>query len=265
MLTTFARRLQAVEAAVLPQPQVQVPDACTLFTRAIGPPDAWQRQVLLSAAPRTLLNCSRQSGKSSCVAVLGLHVALSHPGSLILLLSPSLRQSQELFRKVIDAYRALGHPVPLQAESALRYELNNGSRLIALPGTEPTIRGYAGVDLLVIDEAARVSDELYLAARPMLAVSAGTLICLSTPAGMRGFFYEAWTQGQDWQKIEVPAWQCPRLTPEFLAGERAAMPLAWYQAEYECQFSETAYNVFTEESIQLMLAGDADPWTLEGF
>ena len=97
------------------------------------------------------------------MACLGLHAALYQPGSLILLLSPSLRQSQELFRKVQDAYRALGHPAPLQAESALRCEMTNGSRIIALPGQEPTVRGYSGVDLLVIDEAARVDDALYYA------------------------------------------------------------------------------------------------------
>src|SRR5262245_26961579 len=121
--SAFEARLSALEQAVLPRPQVQVPDACTLMTRAVGPPDPWQVQVLTSQAARTLLNCSRQSGKSATVAVLALHTALVQPGSLTLLLSPSLRQSQELFRKVADAYRALGHPAPLEAESALRYEL----------------------------------------------------------------------------------------------------------------------------------------------
>ena len=148
------------------------------------PPDPWQRDVLRSAAPRQLLLCCRQSGKSSTCACLALHRALYEPGALILLLSPSLRQSQELFRKVQSAYRVLGHPTPLQTESALRFEMGNGSRIIALPGTEPTVRGYSGVDLLVIDEASRVLDELYYSVRPMLAVSGGALVALSTPFGV---------------------------------------------------------------------------------
>ena len=107
-------------------------------------PDRWQRDLLRSAASRLLLLCCRQSGKSTTTAVLALHTALYEPGALILLLSPSLRQSQELFRKVQDAYRALGSPTPLQAESALRFEMDNGSRIIALPGTGPRSEGILG-------------------------------------------------------------------------------------------------------------------------
>ena len=119
--STLERRLSVLEHALLPPPQVQVPSATELFTRAVGPPDDWQRQVLHSTSSRTLLNCSRQSGKSVTVACLALHTALAQPGSLTLLLSPSLRQSQELFKKVQEAYRALGYPAPLLAESALWY------------------------------------------------------------------------------------------------------------------------------------------------
>jgi hypothetical protein len=54
--------------------------------------------------------------------------------------------------------------------------LSNGARIIALPGKEETIRGFSGVTLLVIDEAARVLDDLYQACRPMLAVSGGRII-----------------------------------------------------------------------------------------
>jgi hypothetical protein len=262
MLTrsVFTARLAALEAALLPPPPMVVPDAVALFTHSVGAPAPWQTAVLQSTSNRTLMNCSRQSGKRACVAVLTLHRALVSPGALVLLLSPSLRQSQELFRKVSATYRALGQPAPLEAESALRYELANGSRLVALPGTEPTIRGYSGVDLLVIDEAARVNDYLYCAVRPLLAVSGGTLIALSTPCGARGFFHQAWTTGTEWERVRVPASDCPRIPASFLDEERRTLPLAWYQAEYECAFVETAFNVFTQESIDLMCGGDPDPW-----
>src|SRR5207245_11315659 len=114
------------------------------------------------------------------------HTALYQPRSLVLLLSPSLRQSAELFKKVIGAYRTLDVTVPTEAESALRLELVNSSRIVSLPGTESTIRGYSGVRLLIIDEAARVPDDLYYSVRPMLAVSGGRLVALSTPFGKRG-------------------------------------------------------------------------------
>jgi hypothetical protein len=82
--------------------------------------------------------------------------------------------------------------VPPESESALQLELENGSRIVSLPGKEGTIRGYPGARLLAIDEAAWVPDDLYLAVRPMLAVSDGRLVALSTPHGTRGWFYEAW-------------------------------------------------------------------------
>src|SRR6266542_1742616 len=73
-------------------------------------PDPWQRRLLLSNSRRVLLNCSRQSGKSTAVAAVVLHTALVQQGSLTLVLSPSLRQSVELFRKVEECYESLKRP-----------------------------------------------------------------------------------------------------------------------------------------------------------
>src|SRR5215213_7938435 len=146
-------------------------------------PDRWQEDLLRSPSSRVLLNCSRQSGKSTMAALIALHRAIYHPGSLILCLAPALRQSQELFAKVLDFYRNLARPAPPSAERKLSLELENGSRIVTLPGTEKTIRGFSGASLLVLDEASRVADELYFAVRPMLAVSGGSLMMLSTPYG----------------------------------------------------------------------------------
>ena len=94
--------------------------------------DRWQRNVVRSPSRRQLLNCSRQSGKSLAAAVLAVHTALFIPDSLVLLLSPTLRQSGELFRdKCLPLYRALGRPVPADSETALTLTLENGSRLVS--------------------------------------------------------------------------------------------------------------------------------------
>src|SRR5215213_204159 len=158
-------------------------------------PDGWQEQFLRSSAVRVLLNCARQSGKSTMSALIALHRALYHPGSLVLCLAPALRQSQELFGKVAGFYRDLGRPVAPQGERKLSLELENGSRIITLPGSEKTIRGFSGATLLLVDEASRVDDGLYYAIRPMLAVSGGALVMLTTPYGKRGVFYEEWISG----------------------------------------------------------------------
>jgi len=162
-------------------------DPVALARAASITPDHWQAQVLRSDSSRLLLNCSRQSGKSLTVATLAVHTALYLPDSLVLLLSPTLRQSQELFKdKALRVYRALGKPVEAESESALQLALENGSRIVSLPGKEGTIRGYSGVRLLAIDEAAWVPNDLYTALRPMLAVSQGRLIAMSTPQRLAG-------------------------------------------------------------------------------
>src|SRR5215204_7044745 len=161
-------------------------------------PDAWQEDLLRSGSDRVLLNCCRQSGKSTMSGLIALHRALYHPDSLILCLAPALRQSQELFGKVLGFYRDLGRPISAHTERKLSLELQNDSRIITLPGSERTIRGYSGAALLVVDEAARVDDELYYSVRPMLAVSGGALLMLSTPWGRRGVFFNEWSGGSAW-------------------------------------------------------------------
>jgi hypothetical protein len=111
----------------------------------------------------------------------------------VLVLSPSLRQNGELFKKVIEFYRDPGKPIPSDIETTLTLQLWNKSRIISLPGKEQTVRGFSGVSLLIIDEVAKVDDELYWSVRPMLAVSQGRIILLSTPFGKRGFFFKEWT------------------------------------------------------------------------
>jgi len=236
-----------------------VPDAVAILRQSGFEPDAWQLQVARSQASRMLLLCTRQAGKSTTTAALALATALREPGSLALLLSPSLRQSSELFRKVLDHYRALAVPMPTQAESALRLELTNGSRIVSLPGTEGTVRGYSGVQLLIIDEAARVEDALYYAVRPMLAVSGGRLIALSTPFGKRGFFHQEYTEGEGWERVKVTADQCPRISPAFLAAERRSLPAMWFQSEYMCEFTDTVDQVFLYDHVQAAMSSDVAP------
>lgn len=241
------------------------------FAAAAGlPPDDWQADVLHSSASRILLNCSRQAGKSTITSVLGLHTALYDPGALILLLSRSQRQSQLLFRKLLRVYHTLEQPVPAIAENALSLDLANGSQIVALPGNESTVRGFSDVRLLIIDEASRVADALYRALRPMLAVSGGRLVTLSTPFGKRGWWYEAWQAAHEgreaWDYYEVPATKVPRISRQFLAEERASMGEWWYVQEYNCQFVNVQGSLFSPEAIDAAFADGADAFfpDLEG-
>ncbi len=232
-----------------------------LALRAGFTPDAWQANLLRSTAKQMILLCSRQSGKSTVSSLLALHEALHQPAALILLLSPSLRQSQELFRKVKNAYGALeAEAVTAREESALRMEFSNGSRIVALPGKEETIRGFSGVSLLIVDEASRVADELYQAVRPMLAVSGGRIVLLSTPFSQRGFFHHEWTAGgADWQRVKITAYECPRILRVWLEQERRAIPDNVFRSEYLCEFTDTLDSVFSYDDIARALDDDIKP------
>jgi hypothetical protein len=217
------------------------------LSRAAGiEPDPWQADLLRSDDPQVLLNCSRQSGKSTTTGILAYHVAAYRPPALVLLLSPTQRQSGELFRKVKDVHNQLGQDATLVAEeSALRVEFANGSRVVCLPGSAATVRSYSAPSLIVIDEAAQCEDELYEAIRPMLAVSHGRLVLLSAPFGRRGFFFDEWVNGGDtWKRVKVPADQCPRITPEFLTAERERRGSWYVRQEFFCEFVETDDQVF---------------------
>jgi Terminase large subunit, T4likevirus-type, N-terminal len=235
-------------------------DPVVLAERVGMTPDGWQADVLRSAEPRVILNCSRQSGKSTTTATLAVHTAVYQPASLVLLLAPALRQSGELFKKCAAVYRALDKPVPAESETALTVTLENGSRIVSLPGKDGTIRGFSGARLIVVDEASRVADETYYAVRPMLAVSGGRLVLMSTPFGTRGFFYEVWAAGgAGWKRIEVPATACPRISPAFLEEEQRSMGAWWYEQEYLCVFKDAEDAVFRRADIDAAFVDDVAP------
>ncbi len=229
-----------------PDPPSPRPPAVRVMRHLGLEPDSWQVAVLESGHPRLLLNCSRQSGKSTTVATLALAEAVFSPGALVLLVSRSHRQSRILFEKVRDFYHTLGEP-PLQRRTAEELVLSNHSRIVSLPCQEETIRGYSGVTRIIIDEASRVPDNVYRAVRPMLAASQGRLILLSTPYGRRGFFYSAWADsGADWMRIEVRADQVARIAPAFLAEERHELGESWFRQEYCCSFEAAEGLVYPD-------------------
>jgi hypothetical protein len=241
--TPLLRRLKADPALILAEAGVRA--------------DPWQAATMRSTSTRQLILASCQVGKSLVAAGLALREALLRPGSLVLLLSPTQRQSGELFRdKVLRLYGDLGRPVPAVQETALTLTLANRSRIISLPGKEANIRGYSSVRLLILDEAARVPDPLFYAVRPMLSTSKGGIVCLSSAYAQLGFFYEQWTAGEGWERTKVRASDCPRVDPAFLEEERRVLGERWYQMEYEGVFGDLTAAVFRGCDIDRMLTDD---------
>jgi hypothetical protein len=114
--------------------------------------------------------------------------------------------------------------------------------------------------LLILDEASVIEDALYQSLRPMLAVSDGRIILLSTPRGKRGFFHQVWTEGgTDWHRTRITAQECPRISPEWLENERKTIPDFWFRQEFECQFVETSDQLFSFDDINAALDYSVEP------
>src|SRR5262249_24722549 len=183
---------------------------------------------------------------------------------LVVLVSPGLHQSTDLFKKVVDFLTLLAFRPQLTEENRLSLQMQNGSRIVSLPSKEANVRGFSGPALIIEDEAARVTDDLFLALKPMLAVSQGKLILLSTPFGKRGHFFEAWENGgETWERGKITAHDVPRITPQFLDEERATMPAFWFAAKYLCEFTETIDAVFSHADVMAALSPNVEPLFLE--
>ena len=238
-----------------------VPSAEAWVREKLGfAPDEGQARVLSTASKRGLLNCTRQWGKSTITAAKAVHQAWTEAGSLTLVVSPGARQSGEFVRKAAEFARRLGVAPKGDGDNAISIEFSNKARIVGLPGNEATARGFSAVSLLLVDEAARVDDNLYKAIRPMLAVSGGSLWLMSTPDGKRGFFWEAWEHGgPEWERIQVSATECPRITGEFLEEEMRNMGEQWFRQEYLCEFVDTVSGVFDRDLVERAISDEFEP------
>lgn len=221
--------------------------------------DENQKKILDPNNKRVIINCHRQWGKSTISSLLCFHRALFYPKSLCLLVAPSLRQSSENFRKISDALEAISPKPELEEDTKLTLKFSNGSRIISLPGSQKTVRGFTAPDLVIIDEDAQAEDDLFGALLPMLTNSPdGRLILASTPWGQRGHFYKIWIEGgPEWLKIKVVASENPRVSSAILEeARRSPNGMLWYRQEYEGEFLGDDSHFFTEEMISKALHSD---------
>lgn len=224
--------------------------------------DPWQARLLRSRSTKIILNCSRQSGKSTTAAALALHESTYRHPSFVLMVAYNQDQSSELMMKFDEFRRAVELPSDyLSTDTKLAVKFANGNRVIARPGSEKSARSFSAVTLLLEDEASRVLDPLYNSVRPMLSVSNGRHILMSTPFGKVGHFWHIWNDLKDsWEWYEIPAEICPRISKEFLEDERRINP--WFEQEYHCVFMEAIDSVFSYDQVQGAISHEVEPLDL---
>lgn len=246
---------------------------------------SWQRRVLESNSKRKLINGSRQSGKSTIVSSVPCHSAKYYPESLSVVLAPTEKQALEDILK-IKKYKYADPNFPnIINESKGEITLSNGSRIIVIPATETSARGYSKPRVIVLDEASRIPDLVYKSGvRPMLTDNPDCeVFSISTPNGKNGFFYEGYMSIDGrWEKYEIRSpwtvdpnnpWQLiPFMDePDYIANRAKHGIYACYSPrhfnyseqnenlqeigrqqymqEYCCEFVETEDMVFSYEEI----------------
>ena len=211
--------------------------------------DSHQADLLHRASKRTILNCSRQVGKSTIAALKAVHTAHHKPNVTVIVTSPTKQQSRELIRKIRTFAYIAGSSLRGGRDSV---DIKNGSRVLAIAADEDTVRGFSAVSLLIIDEAARVSDEVYFALLPSLAVSGGAVWLLSTPKGKRGFFYAEWhtAEIEGWTTMKLSAHDCARIKPDFLAKQKRRLGEHRFMQDYECYFLDSTQGMFHADTVR---------------
>lgn len=220
----------------------------------------WQVSVLQSPSRRLAMRICRQAGKSTAAALLALHESQYSPGSTTLIFAPKESQSVELFSKMLGFWRRAEPEARPERQNLSELLFSNGSRVLALPASPETVRGYTG-HLLIVDEAAHLErDEEQLAAiMPMLARTGGRVIALSTPHGKRGWFYRISNDAR-WEQVVIRWQDCPYISREFIEEMRATLGPMRFAQEFECEFVDNETSAFATAAIEAALVDDFEPF-----
>ena len=222
-------------------------------------PDDFQKEVLTETSKRIMILAPRQTGKSTAVAVRVLHEAMQHDDAMILLASASSRQSGQIMEKARKMAQSLDLKILPPPPKCDGFTLANGSQIVSLPDSEETIRGFSAPRMIVVDEAAFASESVFQALEPMLLVSNGTLIILSTPNGQTGYFYDQWhADPTPWTKLQGSLERCPRVSPEAIETIRKSVTKEIFEQEFECKFVASNGQVISLETLRKCYRDDFD-------
>jgi len=214
--------------------------------------DEWQRKVL-STSGNIVLRSGRQVGKSTVIAIKAGEFAVKNSFKTILVIASVERQAYLLFDKILS-YLYTNHKKMVKEgkhrPTKSKLQLKNGSVIYCLPTglSGSGIRGFT-VDMLIADEAAFIPDDVWSAVTPMLAVTKGEIILLSTPFGRDGYFYRCFSD-KTFSSFHVSSEECSRISKEFLAQEKARMSMMEYAQEYLGEFIDELRQFFPTELIK---------------
>jgi hypothetical protein len=218
--------------------------------------DPMQAEIVRSQARKIILLMGRRCGKTFATAAKVAHFALKNPGADTLVFAPTEDQSRELLNYVRSMYWAAGIPFKGQSSRSLYIELPNRSRIKAIATIrEANVRGFTP-RLVVMDEAAAISDDIYNAITPMLGIHNPAIILLSTPRATQGYFYRSWISDDPWQRFISTTVDCPRYSREHIEWERRNKSEHEFRRELMCEFQQVDGACFLEDLVKSAFTTD---------
>ena len=226
-------------------------------------PTPWQAEFLRAPRGASVIALTARAGRQDHDRRLGHRPSHAVYAGRVKT-CPAQRQSAEL-RRVREILVKVG--TELKNDNVYGLELKNGSRVLALPGSDDSIRGLTVDGWIIADEAARLSTDLLSALPPMRARRPqARLAMLSTAWSRTDPFWTVWDNDDpSWLRLRATA-EIPGLfDPRFLEQERRALGEHDFNREYlgipmgahSSLFNWDMYDRATRVEVPLVPAGSA--------
>ena len=229
--------------------------------------DQWQQEAL-DHDGHLLLCTGRQSGKTFLMSRKASKYMLEHPNHRIIVVSLTEDQAELMIIMILDYLEKNYRPMIAKGAkkpTKRRIYLKNGAMILARPvgNTGDAIRGFTG-NILIIDEASRMPELAFIAAKPTLMTTGGHIWMCSTPHGKIGYFYECFLNKHNrFKVIHTNAEEIAKNRPitevwtqerhdgalRHLDEEKLDMSEAQYRQEYLGHFIDDIRQLFTDDWI----------------
>ena len=206
----------------------------------------YQKKFFTNPAKRKIWVSSRQIGKSFCVAGILTFKALQKHNGLAICISVNSRSASEIISKCkqfAESVKVLSNNAITYTSSFDTIRFTNGSRIMSLPSTADSLRGWSA-QCVVVDEASFVwkfYDILQSLAPTLTRDPDAELILTTTPAGKNGPFYEMYSNA-----LNDPQWYVQHTTIHDAIADGLNVDLNSlhslcpdpdvFAQEYECKF-----------------------------
>ena len=199
--------------------------------------------------------CGRRFGKTTASAMEATFYA-SQPNKKIWLVGLSYDKADLMFREIWQKM-VIGHAndIDKASEKERRIRFKWGTTVEAKSADNPDSLVGEGLDLLIIDEAAKVKRKIWdMYLSPTLSDRKGKGIFITTPEGFN-WIYDLYLLGQEdelWESHQAPSWDNHFAFPDgkkdnFLLERKRNMDKEVYEQEYGAKFTSFAGSVYPFE------------------